>query len=89
MKKILTSSIAALAFACTLTGCGNNSGKTSVSENPPTVILNLEYQDSLRRAHGQVYLCISAVLFADVEVVIDCTLVNATLIQKLGNKVPL
>ena len=34
MKKILTSSIAALAFACTLTGCGNNSGKTSVSENP-------------------------------------------------------
>jgi len=35
MKKILTSSIAALAFACTLTGCGNNSGKTSVSENPP------------------------------------------------------
>lgn len=32
MKKILVSSLAALAFACTLTGCGNNSGKASISE---------------------------------------------------------
>lgn len=33
MKKILVSSLAALAFACTLTGCGNNSGKASISES--------------------------------------------------------
>ncbi len=33
MKKILISSIATLAFACTLTGCGNNSGKASITES--------------------------------------------------------
>ena len=60
-----------------------------VTENPTAVILDLEYNNALRGSNGKIYLSVCAILLTDVEVMVDCTLVNATLVKQLRDEIPL
>lgn len=60
----------------------------AVAEDPSAVILDFKHDDSLWRRDGKVNLCVCTVLFADVQVVVYCTLVDSASVYELRYQVP-
>lgn len=60
----------------------------AVAEDPSAVILDFKHDDSLWCRYGKVNLCVRTVLFADVQVVVYCPLVNPAFVDELRYQVP-